>query len=637
MGIMPSIIIADGTVHQFPTNLKGYEIAKRLSAPKQVIAIKINGIPSDLSTIIPDQAKIEFIQRDEPLGLEILRHDCAHVLAQAVQELFPGTQITFGPAIENGFYYDFARETPFALEDLPKIEKRMQEIVTRNLPITRHIWSRDQAIKFFKSKGEIFKAEHVATIPTSEPISVYQQGDFTDLCTGPHLTGTGQLGKAFRLSKISGSYWRGDANNAKLQRIYGTCWANEQQLTDYLLQLEEAEKRDHRRLGRSMDLFHLQEEAVGSVFWHPKGWTLYRTLENYVRSQLAQYNYQEVKTPLLFDKSLWEKSGHWEKYRKDMFVFQEEGQILGLKPMNCPAHVQIFRQGITSYRDLPLRMAEFGCCHRNEASGSLHGIMRVRSFTQDDAHIFCTENQVVEETINFCQLLAKMYRDLGFPEFTVKLADRPALRAGTDEVWDKAEKILHQAIKKAGIPYTVNAGEGAFYGPKLEFYLKDSIGRVWQCGTLQVDYIMPERLDASYIAEDGSKRRPVMLHRAVLGSMERFMGILIEHHGGRFPLWLAPLQVVVANITDASADYAKDIYEKLRKANIRVHLDIRNEKITYKIREHSESKIPLIFVVGNREAEQQQVAIRRLSGKDQEIVSLEAAIQQLHQECQQPL
>ena len=637
MGIMPSIITADGAVHQFPTNLKGYEIAKRLSAPKQVIAIKINGIPSDLSTIIPDQAKIEFIQRDEPLGLEILRHDCAHVLAQAVQELFPGTQITFGPAIENGFYYDFARETPFTLEDLPKIEKRMQEIVTRNLPITRHIWSRDQAIKFFKSKGEIFKVEHVATIPAHEQISVYQQGDFVDLCTGPHLTGTSQLGKAFRLTKIAGSYWRGDANNAKLQRIYGTCWANEQQLTDYLLQLEEAEKRDHRRLGRSMDLFHLQEEAVGSVFWHPKGWTLYRTLENYVRSQLAQYNYQEVKTPLLFDKSLWEKSGHWEKYRKDMFVFQEEGQILGLKPMNCPAHVQIFRQGITSYRDLPLRMAEFGCCHRNEASGSLHGIMRVRSFTQDDAHIFCTENQVVEETINFCQLLAKMYRDLGFPEFTVKLADRPALRAGADEVWDKAEKILHQAIKKAGIPYTVNAGEGAFYGPKLEFYLKDSIGRVWQCGTLQVDYIMPERLDASYIAEDGSKRRPVMLHRAVLGSMERFMGILIEHHGGRFPLWLAPLQVVVANITDASADYAKDIYEKLRKANIRVHLDIRNEKITYKIREHSESKVPLIFVVGNREAEQQQVAIRRLSGKDQEIVSLETAIQQLHQECQQPV
>ena len=637
MGIMPSIITADGTVHQFPTNLKGYEVAKRLSAPKQVIAIKINGIPSDLSAVVPDQAKIEFIQREDALGLEILRHDCAHVLAQAVQELFPSTQITFGPAIENGFYYDFARDTPFTLDDLPKIEKRMQEIVARNLPITRHIWSRDQAIKFFKGKGEAFKAEHVATIPASEQISVYQQGDFTDLCTGPHLTGTGQLGKAFRLTKISGSYWRGDANNAKLQRIYGTCWANEQQLTDYLLQLEEAEKRDHRRLGRSMDLFHLQEEAVGSVFWHPKGWTLYRTLENYVRSQLAQYNYQEVKTPLLFDKSLWEKSGHWEKYRKDMFVFQEEGQILGLKPMNCPAHVQIFRQGITSYRDLPLRMAEFGCCHRNEASGSLHGIMRVRSFTQDDAHIFCTENQVVEETINFCQLLAKMYRDLGFPEFTVKLADRPALRAGADEVWDKAEKILHQAIKKAGIPYTVNAGEGAFYGPKLEFYLKDSIGRVWQCGTLQVDYIMPERLDASYIAEDGSKRRPVMLHRAVLGSMERFMGILIEHHGGRFPLWLAPLQVVVANITDASADYAKDIYEKLRKANIRVHLDIRNEKITYKIREHSESKVPLIFVVGNREAEQQQVAIRRLSGKDQEIVSLETAIQQLHQECQQPL
>ncbi len=637
MGIMPSIITADGTVHQFPTNLKGYEVAKRLSAPKQVIAIKINGIPSDLSAVVPDQAKIEFIQREDALGLEILRHDCAHVLAQAVQELFPSTQITFGPAIENGFYYDFARDTPFTLDDLPKIEKRMQEIVARNLPITRHIWSRDQAIKFFKGKGEAFKAEHVATIPASEQISVYQQGDFTDLCTGPHLTGTGQLGKAFRLTKISGSYWRGDANNAKLQRIYGTCWANEQQLTDYLLQLEEAEKRDHRRLGRSMDLFHLQEEAVGSVFWHPKGWTLYRTLENYVRSQLAQYNYQEVKTPLLFDKSLWEKSGHWEKYRKDMFVFQEEGQILGLKPMNCPAHVQIFRQGITSYRDLPLRMSEFGCCHRNEASGSLHGIMRVRSFTQDDAHIFCTEDQVIEETVNFCQLLAKMYRDLGFPEFTVKLADRPALRAGTDEVWDKAEKILHQSIKKAGIPYTINSGDGAFYGPKLEFYLKDSIGRVWQCGTLQVDYIMPERLDASYIAEDGSKRRPVMLHRAVLGSMERFMGILIEHHGGRFPLWLAPLQVVVANITDASADYAKDIYEKLRKANIRVHLDIRNEKITYKIREHSESKVPLIFVVGNREAEQQQVAIRRLSGKDQEIVSLETAIQQLHQECQQPL
>lgn len=637
MGIMPSIITADGAVHQFPTNLKGYEIAKRLSAPKQVIAIKINGIPSDLSTVVPDQAKIEFIQREDQLGLEILRHDCAHVLAQAVQELFPGTQITFGPAIENGFYYDFAREIPFTPEDLPKIEKRMQEIVARNLPITRHIWSRQQAIQFFQSKGEIFKAEHVATIPASEQISVYQQGDFVDLCTGPHLTGTGQLGKAFRLTKISGSYWRGDANNAKLQRIYGTCWASEQQLTDYLQQLEEAEKRDHRRLGRSMGLFHLQEEAVGSVFWHPKGWTLYRTLENYVRSQLAQYDYQEVKTPLLYDRSLWEKSGHWEKFRKDMFVFSEEGQTLGLKPMSCPAHVQIFRQGVTSYRDLPLRMAEFGCCHRNEPSGSLHGIMRVRSFTQDDAHIFCTEDQVVGETVAFCRLLEKMYRDLGFPEFSVKLADRPALRAGSDATWDKAEQILHKAVKEAGLVYTVNPGEGAFYGPKLEFYLRDSIGRIWQCGTLQVDYILPERLEASYIAEDGTKRRPVMLHRAVLGSLERFMGILIEHHGGRFPMWLAPLQVVIANITDASAGYAKDIYQKLQKANIRAHLDIRNEKITYKIREHSESKVPLIFVVGNREVEQQQVAIRRLSGKDQEIVSLHDAIQQLQQECQQPI
>ncbi len=636
MGIMPSIITADGAVHQLPKQLKGYEIAKQLSAPKNIVAVKINGIPSDLSALVPEKAKVEFVQREESLGLEILRHDCAHVLAQAVQELFPGTQITFGPAIENGFYYDFARDTPFTPEDLPKIEKRMHEIVNRNLPIIRHVWTREHAIQFFKSKGEAFKAEHVGTIPANEEISVYQQGDFIDLCTGPHLLNTGQLGKAFKLTKISGSYWRGDAKNAKLQRIYGTCWATEQQLKDYLHQLEEAEKRDHRRLGRTMGLFHLQEEAVGSVFWHPKGWTLYRTLENYVRSQIAHHNYREVRTPLLFDKSLWEKSGHWEKYRKDMFVFQEEEQILALKPMNCPAHVQIFKQGITSYRDLPLRMAEFGCCHRNEASGSLHGIMRVRSFTQDDAHIFCREDQVVGETISFCRLLEKMYLDLGFPEFTVKLADRPALRAGTDDVWDKAENILHEAVKKAGLPYTVNPGEGAFYGPKLEFYLKDSIGRVWQCGTLQVDYIMPERLDASYIAEDGSKKRPVMLHRAVLGSLERFLGILIEHHGGRFPLWLAPVQVVVANITDASAAYAQNVHEKLQQAGIRTEIDTRNEKITYKIREHSENKVPLIFVVGAREAEQQQVAIRRLSGKDQDILSLVEALKQVQQEAKQP-
>ncbi len=580
------------------------------------------------------------ITRTSPEALEILRHDAAHVMAEAAKELYPDVQVTFGPATETGFYYDFARDQPFTPEDLEKIEKRMHEIVDRDEGITREVWTRDDAVRFFQSIGEKYKAEWIQQIPADEDISIYKQGRFTDLCTGPHLPSTGKLGHAFKIMKVAGAYWRGDAKNQQLQRVYGTAWAEQKQLDAYLFQLEEAEKRDHRRLGRELDLFHQQEEAVGSVFWHPKGWTLYRTIEAYMRRRLEGTDYSEVKTPQLIDRALWEASGHWEKFRQNMFTVKDEDEgherILALKPMNCPGHVQIFRQGLKSYRDLPLRLAEFGACHRNEPSGALHGIMRVRAFTQDDAHIFCTEDQITAESIAFCDLLRSVYKDFGFEDVAVKFSDRPALRAGSDAIWDKAEAALRNATEAAGLPYTLNPGEGAFYGPKLEFVLRDAIGREWQCGTLQVDFVLPERLDASYIGEDGQRHRPVMLHRAILGSFERFIAILIEHYAGRFPLWLAPVQASVLTITSDADDYAKEVAAIAAAAGLRVETDLKNEKINFKVREHSLAKVPVLLVVGKREAETRTVAIRRLGGKEQEILALDAAVARLKQDAAAP-
>jgi threonyl-tRNA synthetase len=558
-------------------------------------------------------------------------------MAEAVQELYPDTQVTIGPAIENGFYYDFAREKPFVPEDLEKIEKRMAEIVDRDEIITREVWARDDAINFFKEKGEHYKAQIIEAIPVDQDVSLYRQGDFIDLCRGPHLPSTVKLGKAFKLMKLAGAYWRGDSNNEMLQRIYGTAWADKKQLAAYLTMLEEAEKRDHRRLGREMELFHLQDVAQGSVFWHPKGWTLYRAVQDYMRTNLEAAGYVEVNTPQLVDRKLWEDSGHWEKFREAMFVAESEDRLLAIKPMNCPCHVQIFKQGTTSYRDLPIRMAEFGSCHRNEPSGALHGLMRVRAFTQDDAHIFCTEDQITSETKDFCDLLLRIYKDFGFEEVKVKFSDRPEVRAGSNETWDKAESALKEATEAAGLEWTLNPGEGAFYGPKLEFVLRDAIGRDWQCGTLQVDFVLPERLDATYIGVDGEKHRPVMLHRAILGSFERFLGILMENYAGKFPLWLAPVQAVVTTITSDADDYAHDVYEALKTAGIRAEIDVRNEKINYKIREHSHKKVPAIFVVGKREAEENKVAVRRLDGKDQEILALAEAIDILSAEAKGPL
>jgi len=563
-------------------------------------------------------------------------------MAEAVKELYPETQVTFGPATDTGFYYDFARDTPFTPEDLAKIEQRMHEIVDRDEGITREEWERDKAVQFFANQGEKYKAEWIHEIPAHEVISLYRQGRFVDLCVGPHLPSTGKLGHAFKLTKVAGAYWRGDARNAQLQRVYGTAWAHEKDLKQYLFQLEEAEKRDHRRLGRELDLFHQQEEAAGSVFWHPKGWTLYRTIENYIRMRLGRAGYVEVRTPQLIDRKLWEESGHWEKFGEHMFTVEnadkETGvkRVLAIKPMNCPGHVQIYRQHLHSYRELPLRMAEFGACHRNEPSGALHGIMRVRAFTQDDAHIFCTEDQITSESVAFCDLLRSVYRDFGFEDVSVKFSDRPAKRAGDDGVWDRAEAALKTAVEAAKLPYTLNPGEGAFYGPKLEFVLRDAIGRDWQCGTLQVDFVLPERLDANYIGEDGQRHRPVMLHRAILGSLERFIAILIEQHAGRFPLWLAPVQAVVATITSDADAYAGAVLGALTKAGLRATADLRNEKINLKVREHSLAKVPLLLVVGAREAETQNVALRRLGGKDQEILALGEAIARLKGEAAVP-
>ena len=635
---MFAIKLKDGSVREFSSPQNGLEIATSISTSlaKDAVAIKVDGEMLDLTSSVPNGAVIEIVRRNDPDALELLRHDAAHVLAEAAKELYPDLQVTIGPAIENGFYYDFYREQPFTPDDLIKLEARMHEIVKRDEPIVRTEMPREEAIKFFESIGEKFKAEIISDIPAGQVISFYRQGDFIDLCRGPHLPSTGRLGKAFKLMSVAGSYWRGDHRNERLQRIYGTAWATEQQLKDYLHQLEEAEKRDHRRLGNELDLFHLQEEAPGSVFWHPNGWTVYRLLENFMRKRLDKRDYVEVKTPQILDSSFWEASGHWDKFRENMFVVESEDKMMAVKPMNCPCHVQIFKQGIKSYRDLPLRMAEFGSCHRNEPSGALHGIMRVRAFTQDDAHIFCTPEQIVDETKLFCDFLKEVYSALGFEDIRIKFSDRPEKRAGSDEIWDQAEAALKEAAIASELDFTLNPGEGAFYGPKLEFVLRDAIGRDWQCGTLQADFVLPERLDASYVGEDGKKHRPVMLHRAILGSFERFIGILIEHHAGKFPLWLSPVQVCVATITSEADVYAEHVVDQLKAQGIRAILDTRNEKINYKVREHSVKKVPLIFVAGKREADEGTVAIRRLGTQEQQILSVSDAIKMVIDESQEP-
>lgn len=632
---MVKLTLPDGQVREYDAPISGADVAADIgpSLTKAALAVRINGEMKDLSSLVAENCNFSIVTAKDEDALDLLRHDAAHVMAQAVQELFPGTQVTIGPSIKNGYYYDFAREKPFSTDDFEIIETKMAEIIDRDLEFIREIWERDEAIKFFKDKGEVYKAELIEAIPSGEEVSIYKQGDWIDLCRGPHLPSTGKLGKHFKLMKLAGAYWRGNSDNEMLQRIYGTAWADKKQLNSYLNMLEEAEKRDHRRLGREMNLFHMQEEAIGAAFWHPKGWELYQKVQFYMRNRLKKANYVEVNTPQLVNRSLWEDSGHWEKFRDAMFITEAEDKVLAIKPMNCPCHVQIFRQGTKSYRDLPLRMAEFGSCHRNEPSGALHGLMRVRAFTQDDAHIFCTEEQITEETKIFCDLLMGVYQDFGFTDIIIKFSDRPEVRAGDDATWDKAEDALVEAVRVAGYEYDLNPGEGAFYGPKLEFVLRDAIGRDWQCGTLQVDFVLPERLNAAYVGEDGAKHRPVMLHRAILGSFERFIGILIEHYAGRFPFWLAPLQIVVASITDEAELYAKKVQTDLIKAGLTVEADLRNEKINFKVREHSIAKVPIILVVGNKETKENTVSMRRLGGKDQEILALETAVAKLRTEA----
>ena len=634
-----AVTLPDGRRLEFAEPVTGGEIAAAIgpALAKEALAIRVDGKPRDLATVVDRDAAITVITGDTPEGLQILRHDAAHVMAEAAKELYSDIQVTFGPATETGFYYDFARSEPFTPDDLEKIELRMREIVCRDEKITREVWDRDAAVAFFREIGEKYKAEYIAEIPTGEEISLYRQGSFVDLCVGPHLPSTGHLGQAFKLMNVAGAYWRGDSRNAQLQRIYGTAWASQKELDQYLFRLEEAERRDHRRLGRELELFHLQEEAVGSVFWHPKGWTLFRTIETYLRKRLDAAGYQEVKAPLLLDRSLWEASGHWENFRENMFIAESRDErVLAVKPMNCPGHVLIFRNRLRSYRELPLRLAEFGSCHRNEPSGALHGIMRVRGFTQDDAHIFCTEDQVTSESIVICQLLLSVYRDFGFDDVEIKFADRPPQRVGSDAVWDRAERDLKAAVELAGLPYTYNPGEGAFYGPKLEFHLRDALGRQWQCGTLQLDFNMPGRLGATYVGEDGGRHTPVMLHRAILGSMERFIAILIEHYAGRFPLWLAPVQLVIATITSEAADYAEEVARECAAAGLRCVPDTSNEKIGYKVREHTLAKVPVLLVVGRREAANRSVAVRRLGGNEQEILALGEAVARLKEEAAVP-
>ena len=642
---MITVTFPDGATREFPESLTGDAIARSIapSLAKAALVMRVDEQIVDLSALVDKDCQIEFLTREHQDILPILRHDCAHVLAQAVQELFPGTQITFGPSIENGLYYDFHRETPFTPEDFPVIEKKMQEIVDRNEPFTREVWERKKAAEFFTQQGEQFKAEHVMRLPENEELSIYRQGDWLDLCRGPHAPSTGKLGKAFKLMRVSGAYWLGDQNNPQLQRIYATCWRNQKELDEYLHFLEEAEKRDHRKLGRQMALFHTQEEAAGSIFWHRNGWRLYRVLEYYIRNRLNQQNYLEVKTPQLVNNILWKRSGHWEKFRDDMFTVNENEvdndemqRVFALKPMNCPCHVQIYNQNITSYKDLPVRIAEFGQVHRNEASGALHGLMRVRAFTQDDGHILCTEEQIIAETKLFCDLLRSIYQDCGFTDLFVKFSDRPEKRAGADEVWDRAEAALLEATKAADLDYVMNPGEGAFYGPKLEFVLKDTLGRDWQCGTWQVDFVLPERLGAYYINEAGEKAVPVLLHRAILGSMERFIGILLENHGGNLPLWLAPVQIVICPITNDLDGYGQKVLDACLAEGLRAEGDFRSEKVNYKIREHSVKKTPILMICGKKEAESGQVTLRILGKTEQETLDLKTALQQLKKQAKIP-
>ncbi|QEO17680.1 threonine--tRNA ligase [Acetobacter vaccinii] len=637
---MPAITLPDGSVRSFDGPVTGTTVAEAIGPglARAALAMEVDGVLCDIRQSIRSDAALRFITRKDPEALELIRHDAAHVLAEAVQSLFPGTQVTIGPSIENGFYYDFYRAEPFTPEDFAAIEARMKEIVASAAPFERDVWQRDAAIAFFEERGESFKAQLIRDLPETEEISVYRQGQWLDLCRGPHLRTTQDVGTAFKLMKVAGAYWRGDHRNPMLTRVYGTAWRDQKELDAYLLQLEEAERRDHRRIGREMALFHFQEEAVGQVFWHAKGWRIYSVLQDYMRRMQTRHGYEEVRTPQLVDRGLWEASGHWDKYRHHMFIatVEDEEKTLALKPMNCPCHVQIFRHGLRSYRELPLRMAEFGACHRYEPSGALHGLMRVRGFTQDDAHIFCTEDQIADETVRFVQMLHDVYADLGFEHVRVKFADRPEQRAGSEEVWDKAEAALKEACAVAGVDYEHNPGEGAFYGPKLEFVLRDAIGRDWQCGTLQVDLVLPERLDASYVGEDSARHRPVMLHRAILGSFERFLGILIEQHAGRFPLWLAPVQVVVASIVSDAAPYAQEVTAALRAAGLVAEADVRNDKINAKVREHSLARVPVILVVGRKEAEERTVAMRRLGSQAQESLTLEAVVSRLAEEATPP-
>jgi threonyl-tRNA synthetase len=638
---MLNLAFPDGAVRQYEFGATPLAVAESISKglAKKSVAAKVDGQWWDLSRPLEKDGRFELVTRDSADGLEVLRHDAAHILAQAVQELFPGTQVTIGPTVEDGFYYDFFREEKFSTEDFEKIEARMRAIVDADLPITREVWNREDAIAHFQSIGEAFKAQIIDDIiPVGEPITVYRQGaDWKDLCRGPHLPSTGRLGKAFKLMKLAGAYWRGDPKNPQLQRIYGTAWADDKQLAAHLTRLEEAEKRDHRRLGKHLDLFHMQEEGRGMVFWHEKGWTLWRTLESYIRRRLEAADYIEVKTPQVLDRVFWEKSGHWEKYRENMFVCETvEEETLSLKPMNCPGHVQIFRFGQRSYRELPIRMAEFGACHRYEPSGSLHGLMRVRAFTQDDAHIFCREDQIESEVAAFLQLVRLVHGDFGLEASHINLGTRPEKRAGTDDFWDKSEGMMLNAARMAGIEPVIAEGDGAFYAPKLDFIVKDAIGREWTCGTIQLDYVLPDRLGAEYVGEDGAKHKPVMLHRAIFGSFERFIGIIIENFAGAFPLWLSPVQVVVATITSEADGYAQEVASALRKAGLRVEIDTRNEKINYKVREHSLQKIPVIAVVGRKEAEERKVALRRLGGEAQQVLSLDEALAALAQEALAP-
>ena len=640
---MISVTLPDGKIRELEKPLSGKDFAKTISNSfaKEVVAMEKDGEMVDISTIIDADCSINLIKLSDPQGLELLRHDCAHVMAEAVQELFPGTQVTIGPAIENGFYYDFFREEPFTTTDLAAIEKKMRQIIKANRPFEREEWAKSEAIEFFNGIGETFKAEIIEDLDEAT-VSIYKQGDWLDLCRGPHLPSTGKIGSAFKLMKVAGAYWRGNSDNEMLSRIYGTAWRNEKELDEHLNFLEEAEKRDHRKLAKVMDLFHFQDEAPGMAFWHPKGWSIYVALENFIRNKLLHAGYDEIKTPAVVDRKLWEASGHWEKYREHMFIAEIDEQHANdkrtnaLKPMNCPCHVQIFNQGITSYKDLPIRFSEFGSCHRYEPSGTMHGLMRVRAFTQDDGHIFCTEQQIEDETSQFISLLSSVYEDLGFKSFDIRLSTRPAIRVGDDSVWDRSEAALEQAIQKLSIPYLVQPGEGAFYGPKLDFVLQDAIGREWQCGTFQLDFILPERLNAEYVNEKGEKVRPVMIHRAILGSFERFIGILLENYSGKLPLWLAPTQISILSVTEDANDYCNKLKEIYESEGIRVNLDIRNEKIGYKIREHSSQKTQLMAIIGMDEVNSKTVSIRDIFTSETETLEQSESISKVLELCKKP-